>query len=393
MRLIRLLKQDLAHEIEEWVDDELILQDQAVKIRERYGIIPGEQFSLGYNLLVGLGFLFIGLSVITLLGANWDEIPRWVRMVGLIVLTATTHLTGIRFFKHGDSGKAVAIFFLGNFFYGASIILIAQIYHLGEHMPDGVYWWAIGCLPFAVLLRSRIIALQMMALALIWAYVETDLGFYPASFPIFAAASLYVLVRSEGSAVLFLMVFASVALWVEFTLAAYWHPGTVTRFEAEHLTVTASMFAAAYGLGHWLANRSDPKVKDYGALLGVWCLRFVILMLFVLSFEFSWAELINAKWDQISSMSIVAGCFWSLAMLFAFLTRHYFSLLSFLALFVGTTFLVILVDSDVHAITFQIIYNIHSTIIKRKKWKDLFVINYSNQKRGFRYFCNSAERK
>ena len=33
------------------------------------------------------------------------------------------------------------LFFLGNLFYGASIILVAQIYHLGEHMPDGVFWW------------------------------------------------------------------------------------------------------------------------------------------------------------------------------------------------------------------------------------------------------------
>ena len=39
---------------------------------------------------------------------------------------------------------ATGLFFLGNIFYGASIILIAQIYHLGEYMPDGVFWWDTG---------------------------------------------------------------------------------------------------------------------------------------------------------------------------------------------------------------------------------------------------------
>ena len=52
--------------------------------------------SLGYNILIGLGYLFIGLSVITLLGANWDEIPRALRMIGLITLTMGTQAFAIK---------------------------------------------------------------------------------------------------------------------------------------------------------------------------------------------------------------------------------------------------------------------------------------------------------
>ena len=88
MRLIRLLKNELASEIEDWVGEGLLEQEQADGILQRYGITPGEKQSLAYHFLIGLGFFFIGLSVMTLIGANWDDIPRSVRMLGLVSLTA-----------------------------------------------------------------------------------------------------------------------------------------------------------------------------------------------------------------------------------------------------------------------------------------------------------------
>ena len=78
MRLIRLLKNDLAKETATWVDKDLISLDQARSICSEYDVDydSSESYSAGYRLLVALGYLFIGLAVITLLGANWDEIPR-----------------------------------------------------------------------------------------------------------------------------------------------------------------------------------------------------------------------------------------------------------------------------------------------------------------------------
>ena len=154
MRLIRLLKKDLATEISTWVDQQLISVDQARSICRLYGVDYDRirSRSTAYRVLVVLGFLFIGLSLIAVIGANWDTIPRGVRMAGLLVLTAGTHGLAMRQYRSGRTSPAVGLFILGNLFYGASIILIAQIYHLGEHMPDGVFWWALGSLPFAVLL-------------------------------------------------------------------------------------------------------------------------------------------------------------------------------------------------------------------------------------------------
>lgn len=357
MRFIRRFKQDLAKEVTEWVADDLIDEDQAILILQRYGITPGQPYNLGYTLLIGLGFLFIGLSVITLIGANWDEIPRVARMSGLIALTAGTHLVGIWFYGKTQVNKSVAYFFLGNLFFGGSIILIAQIYHLGEHMPDGVYWWALGCLPLAVLLRSRLLAIQMMVLALLWFYLEIDLGYYPTTVPLFVAAAAYVVVRSEGSAILFLIIFATLGLWMEYSLSMYWKQGASLRWEAEHLIITVSFFAAAYGFSQWLVTHSSSIAKEYGALLGVWCLRFVLILTMFLSFKGPWQDLINADWNHLPLMSFLSMLLWTLAAYFVYISRHYLPTIVFFLLFFSTSVLLIGTDTAGHAIFFQVVYN------------------------------------
>lgn len=66
MRLIRLLKNDPAREAAEWVNQEVISLSQAEAICHRYGVDfrQATSRSLGYNALVALGFLFIGLAII-----------------------------------------------------------------------------------------------------------------------------------------------------------------------------------------------------------------------------------------------------------------------------------------------------------------------------------------
>ena len=195
MRLIRLLKRDLATEVATWVEREIISVDQARSICRLYEVDYDaiRSRSTGYRVLVVLGFLFIGLALITVIGANWDEIPRAARMAGLLALTAGTHALALHHHRLGRASLATGLFVLGNLFYGASIILVAQIYHLGEHMPDGVFWWALGSLPFAVLLCSPWLTLMSGLLALIWLYLEYTTGFLSATFvtfvfPLFLAA-------------------------------------------------------------------------------------------------------------------------------------------------------------------------------------------------------------
>ena len=104
MRLIRILKYDLCREVAAWVGEEIISSEQAESICSRYGVDYHNLFrrSYGYHVLAGLGFLFIGLSLITLVGANWDEIPRAIRMSGLLELRGS----GVAIIMVAGNGKA-----------------------------------------------------------------------------------------------------------------------------------------------------------------------------------------------------------------------------------------------------------------------------------------------
>ena len=100
MRLIRLLKKDLAKEVSSWVDKNLISIEQAQSICRLYDVDYDaiQSHTTGYRLLISLAYLFIGLAVITLLGANWDEIPRGLRMAALLAMTIGTHGLAFKFY-------------------------------------------------------------------------------------------------------------------------------------------------------------------------------------------------------------------------------------------------------------------------------------------------------
>ena len=357
MRLIRLLKQDLAREVDEWATDEIISEGQRDRILERYGITDGQGSPLGYQILIILGFFFIGLSLITLIGANWDDIPRYIRTFGLIALTTVTHLVGWYYFRRNEQNRAMGFFFLGNLFYGASIILIAQIFHLGEHMPDGVYLWALGCLAMAVTTRNPLIAAQMLALGGMWLILEAELGFLPVTFPIFVVASIYVLMHA-GSIWLFLGSVAGTAFWIECVAAFFWSSGRKLNFDVEHIVLTLSLFAFAYGLSQWLMSRNHSELKDYGTVLGAWCLRFIIVVLLVFTFEEPWAALIEADWHHLPSLSVVSLVLWAGAIYAGYRAGYYRSLVVFAAIFLLTIPALYFVNESVHALAFQFAYNL-----------------------------------
>ena len=361
MRLIRLLKQDLAKEIADWKRAGIINDEQATTICARYGVDFHDlgRTSYGHRILVGLGYLFIGLALITLIGNNWEEIPRPLRMGGLIGLTLAANLMGLYRYRQDEDTSAVGWFLLGGLFYGASIMLIAQIYHIGEHYPDGIFWWALGVLPVALLLRSVALMLLSTTLAFIWFFVETGLDFYPTLFPLFLAAVGWFLTRGRQSNLLFLGLVAGIGLWAEYSLA--WHlsnrPGF--RFNVELLALGGGLTLLFYGVANWLASRPNEAAKDYGVLLEVWVLRFLLLALIVLSFEEPWEGLLRADW-QAAELSIGLSLMLSAAALFLVSQAGGPLLppLGFTLLFLAALTGMILLDGRQHALSFQIVDNI-----------------------------------
>ena len=366
MRLIRLLEKDLATEVSTWVDQGLISADQVRAICRQYGIDYDEirSRSTAYRVLAVLGFLFIGLSLITVIGANWESIPRGVRMAGLLVLTAGTHGVAVRHHLAGRTSLAIGLFILGNLFYGASIILIAQIYHLGEHMPDGVFWWALGSLPFAVLLCSAGLTVFSGLLALLWFCLEFATGFlalviFCAAFPLFLVAELYGLVKGRASTLLFLMFVASSVLWLETLLATIWMDGGGRlAFSAEHAFVSAALFILAYAASHRLHSSQSVQARDYGTVLSLWTLRFALFGMLVLSFEAPWEALIGHDWSDQTSMWGIVAALAAAALWFGSKTSTLRVLLTLIVLCGTAMVAVVASHAESDAVYFQVLDNV-----------------------------------
>lgn len=361
MRLIRLLKYDLAKEASEWVAESIISSAQAEAICARYGVDFHDQNkqSYGYFILVSLAYLFFGLAILTLIGANWQDIPRAVRMSGLIALTLATNLIGVYKAAKQQNAAAIGSFFLGGLFYGASIMLIAQIYHIGEYFPDGIFWWAAGILPIALLMESSLLMLLSSVLGFIWFFTETAHDFYPLSFPLLLTVIAWHCFRIKQSNLLFMLLVGGFVLWVEYSFS--WIIGDLQRFKAgaDNVSLGVGAFMVLYAISKCLLEKTETTYADYGVLLAVWTLRFTLVTLLIFSFEGPWKDLIRAEWRLPHLSQALAVVLSSAAILMVHAARKPIVAISALSvLYLAAIFSLMGLEERDYAVVYQIVDNI-----------------------------------
>lgn len=320
MRLIHLFKKELAHEARDWVREELVSETQANAILARYGESLNEdpnKNSFGYYLLMSLGALFLGLALILIVSHNWDEIPRLGRTIALLLLTLGCNGQGIRLFLSERKQAGTAWLLFGSVSYGTSIMLIAQIYHLGEHFPDGIFWWAIGILPLVIFTQSRLLALLSLTLASIWMIVETGEDFFPTLYPLFAIVILWLTLFQKSSRLLFIASIAGLIIWLNLALA--WLMGSGIHFAPfeEQLPFSLGIGILLNGVAWWLMRTNKHDWREYGLVTHIWLLRASIITLLILSFEGAWEDYSSGfDWLSISGIAAVflcGGLSWSLS--------------------------------------------------------------------------------
>jgi uncharacterized membrane protein len=166
----------LLEALQAWRGHGIVSEEQAGRILDLYetpATIADRQRSRGIFTLMGVGALLVGLAVLLLIGYNWDAMPRGLKLTVIFGAIAAAHGGGfhLRYARHVGRLSEVA-FFLGCLFYGAGIWLVAQIFHLSAHYPDGVWWWAMGVLPFALCLDTLLLHALFAALMALWAGME-----------------------------------------------------------------------------------------------------------------------------------------------------------------------------------------------------------------------------
>ncbi len=164
----------LLSKIPVWVEKGILNQDQAERLRKEQPPFQPKQ-SLLTRILISISALLFGLGVISFFAYNWEDMPKWLKLATIFSSFVAAHLAGLKLGQN-PSKKTLSEFshLLGTFFFGAAIMLIAQIYHIEEHAPNGVLLWSLGALLMAYILNSTPQMLIYGVLTIIWQSMERE---------------------------------------------------------------------------------------------------------------------------------------------------------------------------------------------------------------------------
>jgi uncharacterized membrane protein len=229
-----------------------------------------------------MGALLFGAGVITFFAANWSGMPKAMKLVVLFGALAGSYAASGVCADRGRAALAQGFLLLGTILFGANIFLIAQVYHIDAHYPNGILLWGVGGLLTAALGRSQVAAAAALGLIALWSATEMlQFGRTP-HWAFFIPWSLALALVHRYR-------------WLIALRAACW----------ALLAWCFMVFAA----GDWSDRRWSAGEQI--ALLQVYV--FSGIALYILGRGMSW----YGRWSRFAPPVITAGAVWAVAALFA----------------------------------------------------------------------------
>lgn len=161
--------------LQRWVQAGLITPEQQVAITEFEAKQPQRASWWLYSFMI-LGAVIIGLGIISLIAANWSEIPDSVKLgsdFALLTLLAGGIYSQYPQRLHGVGFEVLTISFL--LLCLASIGLIAQIFHTGGAWYHALLFWASITLPLSLFARhvfTRFFWVTLFLHGALWSMVK-----------------------------------------------------------------------------------------------------------------------------------------------------------------------------------------------------------------------------
>jgi uncharacterized membrane protein len=152
----------------------LITAEQRQKIIEQFKL--KEDTNRFLVIISFVGAVLVAAGIVLLLAANWDAIPRGVKLAVSLGLMLGAHGLGWRLREvRGDYRKTGEALHLGGaLLFLANIGLVGQIYNLHSRPPNAILlWWAgIAALPW--LLRSKALHVPALLAFGLWFGIEVN---------------------------------------------------------------------------------------------------------------------------------------------------------------------------------------------------------------------------
>lgn len=233
----------LERDLKLWAEQGLIDRPTAGALLKEYDSRPGA-FSLGRVLLIIAALLFAA-AVLLLVAANWEAIPRLVRLVAIVGLIWGAYLAGGLLLVRGAERIASAFLILGTLAFGGAIALVGQMYHLSGDTMQAMLVWFAGAVVAALLFRSAAITAVTGFLA--FAVAGTDWSLFNNAqdgmllwlMPVMAVIVIG-LVRYTGADRTRHLAYLLLVAWLGFIYS-------------EHSTASTAIAIAAFGAAAYLA--------------------------------------------------------------------------------------------------------------------------------------------
>ncbi len=165
----------LRKELPDWVEKGWVAPDGEAAILDHAEARLAQGLNVIPAALAVIGALTLGAGIILFFAANWSEMSKIAKLAVLFGAMWGAYAIAGRGLSGSARASGVighAMLLLGVILFGANIQLIAQIYHIDAHYPNGVLMWSLGALALVWLVPSQPVAVAGLALATLWSGME-----------------------------------------------------------------------------------------------------------------------------------------------------------------------------------------------------------------------------
>lgn len=248
----------LENELKELEGNGHLRDGQATDLMTNYEVqqyvVPEKKKVNPFNILLIIGAVLIGLSLLSFVASNWSELTKVSKFTLLFVMLVGFYFTG---YKYEAKNKALSrvFYYIGVFAYCAEVIYIGQMFHLGGEIQNAILAWGLGVLPLGFYLKDQ--ALKLIGVGFIYLFIHIQFMFVENNYayvmlaiiPLMFVFGHYVMKRS-----LLLLVVNFIVLYEFIQMHVIILPLKMDRFPFEILFVLVIMFF----IGHKVMKKSLP---------------------------------------------------------------------------------------------------------------------------------------
>ena len=303
--------------------------DGLAQIRAEIGEKPSGWSRLP-ALFAGIGTICLALAVAAFVAANWEAIPRPVKLTGIAVLLLAAHGFAAAMAARGQRTVADLATMFATLVFVSGLALVGQIYHLPSDWAGGALLVAIGALAAAWLCASRSSLVVAAVASLAWLSWIGDpprptLAEVVTALALLAACLAHVLrMTSFAGRWLVLLLLAGVYGWLFAAWLDVSYLLSSSDMEFSILPVGATFGALLAVWGYLLSGSQTPtagRSEDFGALahsaasFGVMIMVGTVLLSLVIGFVETVSEEVASEMPHVwplhlTSALVLAGLVW-----------------------------------------------------------------------------------